>query len=241
MILRRLAHSIRRQDWVAVAIEFVIVVAGIFVGLQVTDWNEQRQLRERELNYLERLAEDLARMAEEFDEILERGGGRNAMAMRAFRALEQCDPSLATAEDFDVTLAGYQSQRTAAIISRTYDEMVSSGALAAMADQQLSGEIAGLFSALGNYKTFVTSVRASLPEVDRIVWQHVDLSYAPDGRPVLGEFDFDAACGNRELRNAAWEVQDLMWDWQAGTVRAAEQLDAIAERLDAHIAQPGEM
>lgn len=28
MILRNLAHSIRRQDWFAVAIEFLIVVAG---------------------------------------------------------------------------------------------------------------------------------------------------------------------------------------------------------------------
>jgi hypothetical protein len=45
MILRSFADSIRKQDWLAVAIEFVIVVAGIFVGLQVTDWNEGRQLR----------------------------------------------------------------------------------------------------------------------------------------------------------------------------------------------------
>ncbi|MCM2313369.1 MAG: hypothetical protein NDI84_18420, partial [Steroidobacteraceae bacterium] len=70
MILRSLAHSIRKQDWLAVAIEFLIVVAGIFVGLQVTDWNERRQLRARELNYLERMAEDLARMGAEFDQIL---------------------------------------------------------------------------------------------------------------------------------------------------------------------------
>ncbi len=40
-------------------------------------------------------------------------------------------------------------------------------------------------------------------------------------------------------RTAAWEVQDLMWDWQTGTERAAEQLDAIAGRLDAHIAKRG--
>lgn len=37
MILQRIAQSIRKQDWFAVAIEFVIVVSGIFVGLQVTE------------------------------------------------------------------------------------------------------------------------------------------------------------------------------------------------------------
>ena len=59
MILRRLAEALRRQDWLTVAVEFLIVVAGIFVGLQVSDWNEQRKAREEELVYLERLLQDL--------------------------------------------------------------------------------------------------------------------------------------------------------------------------------------
>jgi hypothetical protein len=46
--------------------------------------------------------------------------------------------------------------------------MVFSGALASMADRDLSGEIASLFGALGNYKAFVQGVRISLPVVDRV-------------------------------------------------------------------------
>jgi len=124
MILRDLAHSIRRQDWFAVAIEFLIVVAGIFVGLQVTDWNERRQLRERELNYLQRMSEDLSKMEAEFHQILEYGGDRSEVVMRALRALEQCDASLATPDDFRITFADYQTQPTPTIITRTYEEMV---------------------------------------------------------------------------------------------------------------------
>lgn len=235
MILQRMAQSIRRQDWFAVAIEFVIVVSGIFVGLQVTEWNEQRQLRERELNYLERLAEDLAAMQAEFGEIMERGGGRHEATLRAFRALEACDAALSEPGDFEVALAGYQNHRTAVIIERTYQEMVASGALASMADQQISGEIASLFGALVNYKAFVENVRISLPEIDRVLWKTVDLSYGLDNRAALRDFDFDTACRNRELRNAAWEIHDLMWDWEAGTLRAVDQLDEFAELLDRHI------
>ena len=110
MILRRLAHSIGRQDWFAVAIEFPVVVAGIFVGLQVTDWNERRQLRARELNYLQRMSEDLSRMRAESDQILEYGDGRSAAVMRAFRALEQWNVSLAEPDDFRIAFAGYQTQ-----------------------------------------------------------------------------------------------------------------------------------
>jgi hypothetical protein len=236
MILRRLAHSIRRQDWFAVAIEFVIVVAGIFVGLQVTDWNERRQLRERELNYLQRMTEDVSRMRAEFHQILDYGGGRAEVVMRAFRALERCDAALATTDDLRIALAGYQTQPTPTIISRTYEEMVSSGALASMADRELSGEIASLFGALANYKTFVQGVRISLPVVDRVLWNSLDLSYDAKGRPVLRQFDLATACQDRELRNATWEIRDLMSDWEVATRRTAGQLNEFAERLDRHLA-----
>ncbi|GGD15321.1 hypothetical protein [Aquisalinus flavus] len=45
MILRRLASAIRRQDWFTVAVETLIVVFGVFIGLQVNNWNDARMLR----------------------------------------------------------------------------------------------------------------------------------------------------------------------------------------------------
>jgi hypothetical protein len=42
VILRRLTPHIRDQNWTAVAIDFVIVVLGVYVGLQVNLWNEAR-------------------------------------------------------------------------------------------------------------------------------------------------------------------------------------------------------
>jgi len=42
MILARLAKSLRRQDWTTLAVEFVLVVAGVFVALQADNWNQQR-------------------------------------------------------------------------------------------------------------------------------------------------------------------------------------------------------
>ena len=45
MILQKIAEGIRIQDWITVAIVFVIVVAGIFVALQVDSWNQGRKDR----------------------------------------------------------------------------------------------------------------------------------------------------------------------------------------------------
>ncbi|HET7606063.1 MAG TPA: hypothetical protein VFK28_08350 [Sphingomicrobium sp.] len=42
MILRRLTANLRAQNWTAIAIEFVIVVLGVFIGTQVANWNQAR-------------------------------------------------------------------------------------------------------------------------------------------------------------------------------------------------------
>lgn len=36
MILRRITANFRRQDWMAVAIEPVVVVLGVFIGVQAS-------------------------------------------------------------------------------------------------------------------------------------------------------------------------------------------------------------
>jgi hypothetical protein len=59
MILRRIMGHFRKQEWTAIAIDFLIVVLGVFVGLQVNNWNEVRKDRKDERFYLERLRDDL--------------------------------------------------------------------------------------------------------------------------------------------------------------------------------------
>ena len=42
MILRRLTDALRKQDWFTVVIETLIVVLGVFLGIQLGNWNEAR-------------------------------------------------------------------------------------------------------------------------------------------------------------------------------------------------------
>ena len=41
MLLRRVTKDVRNQNWVAIGIDFAIVVIGVFIGLQATSWNEE--------------------------------------------------------------------------------------------------------------------------------------------------------------------------------------------------------
>jgi len=60
MLLRSITSHVRSQNWFAVGLDFVIVVVGIFVGLQVDGWNEGRKERVRERAAIEQLLSDFA-------------------------------------------------------------------------------------------------------------------------------------------------------------------------------------
>ena len=59
MILRRLTDALRKQDWFTVVIETLIVVLGVFLGLQVNNWNEARAAESRRAEIIRALATDL--------------------------------------------------------------------------------------------------------------------------------------------------------------------------------------
>ncbi|XUU61251.1 hypothetical protein ACRAQ6_02975 [Erythrobacter sp. HA6-11] len=42
MILRRITRHVREQNWTAIAIDFVIVVTGVFLGIQIGNWTAGR-------------------------------------------------------------------------------------------------------------------------------------------------------------------------------------------------------
>lgn len=59
MLLRRVTQHIREQNWFAVVIDFAIVVIGVFIGIQVANWNDARADRSLRSQYLLQLTEDL--------------------------------------------------------------------------------------------------------------------------------------------------------------------------------------
>lgn len=59
MILRRVIDHVRIQNWTAVWIDFLIVVVGVFVGLQVNNGNAARADRGIVAAHLSEIAEDL--------------------------------------------------------------------------------------------------------------------------------------------------------------------------------------
>lgn len=66
MLLRRVTKHINDQNWFAVALDFVIVVIGVFMGVQVANWNETRTNENRESEIFETIIDELLEDRSEF-------------------------------------------------------------------------------------------------------------------------------------------------------------------------------
>lgn len=63
LIYKRVAARLQAQDWVAVAIELALIVTGVFIGIQVSNWNDDRKEQALERASLARIAKIFAAMS----------------------------------------------------------------------------------------------------------------------------------------------------------------------------------
>lgn len=141
MISRRFLDSVKRQDWFAVVTDFVIVVLGIFIGLQASLWVQTRQDVETEQRYLERLLADSDANVRALEQAIG-VNDRRADTLSSFAAaLENGGPVPSQAELSNV-MCRWFIQPAVNVRRGTYVELVSSGRLALLRDEDLRGRLA---------------------------------------------------------------------------------------------------
>lgn len=142
MILRRVIAHVRKQEWTAIWIDLVIVVVGVFIGIQVANWNEGRREAQRAQGYLWRihddLSADLASLARHelfWRKVIDNGHD----AIRYAETGQKVDGSA-----WKTLLAFYQASQLFPWISRdtTYQELRSAGELALIKDDSLRAKLA---------------------------------------------------------------------------------------------------
>lgn len=71
MLLRRVMEHVRTQNWTAIFIDFIIVVVGVFIGIQVSNWNDENARLAKEQAYLVLIHEELIQNSKITDSLLE--------------------------------------------------------------------------------------------------------------------------------------------------------------------------
>jgi hypothetical protein len=156
MILRRVMQHVRDQNWFAVGIDFVIVVVGVVIGIQVANWNEARKERAAEHRYLVELARDLEADIAEF----QRGRRHTLARLSTSEAILQAiDPAYRRPAFFpqvteepvpNPTFSGYAHAALTATFTvigtdYTFNELVQSGNLGVLSDRALVNQLAAYY------------------------------------------------------------------------------------------------
>ncbi len=154
MILRRVIKHVRNQEWTAIVIDFFIVVFGVFVGLQVQQWNESRVDEGRAKAYLTRAQNDIN--ADLIDYKIRLGFWKQVSDYGTSGLDYVSTGQVGNSTYWQVLLAFHQASQVAEFYTTrtTYDELTSSG------DQNLIKNVR-IRNALANYysETGITNLR----------------------------------------------------------------------------------
>jgi hypothetical protein len=146
MLLRRVIEHVKAQQWTAVALDFVIVVAGILIAFQITEWNEARREGVREHDYLVRIAAELDRSIESIGKSIRRSHEREDYGRFLLQSVS--DPEVVRADPgrFVKAVAHAGFTLSPAIRGHTFDEIKASGDLGMFRDKALVFDLSEFYT-----------------------------------------------------------------------------------------------
>ena len=169
-MIRRIREHAVKQNWFAVAVDFAIVVLGVFLGIQVNNWNQTRVDRNNGTEYRERLSDELRTT-----ETAMRGLEAYADTAKKSGAAALTVLNNASAPAGGIFL--FNAYQASQIVPRggrhaTYDEIIQAGALDHVGPPALRDKISnfywrmdGLLSLDAGSSTYREKLRTTMPNL----------------------------------------------------------------------------
>lgn len=219
MILLRLSQSLREQNWMAIAIEFVLLVLGVFLGIQVSNWNAERETKQKAAVFTARLKDDLRMEAWRYRFLLEYYRDVRDATEAAADALSGEAPL--SNEAFLVNAYRATQYKQGAPRRATYDELISTGSIGLIEDRKL------LVLAVGAY---------NLATIDNVVKEAIESPYRALFRMSIPN-DVQRAlarqCGDRYIKFGDYRGFDHVIDFPCKPGLPDATIDAAADALRA--------
>lgn len=145
MLLRRIMKHVKEQNWTAIALDFAIVVIGVFIGLQVSDWSNNRADMNREATYLAALQDDFQTIIFELESnIVEYEGIVEAMSF--LLAESRKSEAVSSIEELNRAAQHLISMVGTEVVSDTYANLTGSGDLAIIRNREIKTAMASFFA-----------------------------------------------------------------------------------------------
>jgi len=215
MILRKLAVSLRAQDWFTVVLEILVVVVGIFIGLQVDEWNKGRLEDQRAYQALEDLQAEFVTindvatdLAEYYEEII-----IDLQVLISNLKAGEINPEDEAA--IKNAIASGNNFGDPPPPAGTYLDLISSGSLALIRDKHLRLKLIEYDQSLGIITESDLAISNILANFAFAFKRHarfdeefhlsesVDLAFVDVSLPAVASVDYEAMFADPDFRVAA--------------------------------------
>lgn len=210
MILRRVIAHFRKQEWTAIFLDFLIVVAGILLAFQITAWSEARRDRALEKEYLERLHADIENTLQSRERAAQWDETRlaqQALVLDALRTGVLRDEDRA---EFNTGLAWFGFVSGPEVQWATVEELRSTGAMNLIHNVTLRSRVlrfdADLKRRQGIADNFMASIYAFR---EQLGGKYEVVKFEGERNDVELNYDFDALAADSAFCNALSQIDML--------------------------------
>ena len=205
MLLQRIYTQLTRQNWTAVFVELLVVAVGIFMGLQASNWNDDRIERTLERGYLVRLHEDILASAKGIERDNEGLVEQLADQATILAALDSCEVAASNRLAVQRGIASLGFINPPRLLRRTVDDLAASGRMGIIQSDAIKEELASIVAEVEWRDNVMESILRITNHHRALIEEQVRFDVSrPLGGPewaVAVEFDISALCS--QPRNAA--------------------------------------
>lgn len=243
MLFRRVLEHVRTQNWTAIGIDFVIVVVGVFLGIQLGNWNGERSDRQQEREYLQRLRADFAESATDQQRDLDFLGQQIADQAVVVKSLDACEiaPEDKTAFGRGIWTLGYINPPR--VNARTVEEMIAAGNTDLIQNKRIKEQLETVMSDIEWRATAFDGTQRILEHHRFRAEDHVryDSSRSTQDR-FLGSIsavdpDIAAMCAEPGIAKSITAITEQTRDRRDAYRPLLEQYRALLPLIDAELAE----
>jgi len=212
MLLRRVTNHVQNQNWFAVFIDFIIVVIGVFIGIQVANWSAIQNDKKDFAQAIVRLNQEIADNLRTINTVEPKSKSRNDDVNTAISAMLICENNNETMEKINLGLNRLRGTTGLHLRTDALEELTNSPRLLALQNNKLRGRLKDMafafdlmrkdarFSELQPLEAnFIENPIISVGELISHIDKYHDINYTKPVRKLYINSSVNEACENERL------------------------------------------
>jgi len=237
MILKRIVSNLRNQNWTSLTLELIVLIIGIYIGLQADAWNTERQENAEEQAIIKSLKVEVDSNIAIYGTALRDNNARQETYLNYYKYLMDKSSPRPEEEALLLGLCRVGVQVLLEYDNTIYDELVSTGRTGILSNSEVRLAI-GKYVKLQikwqkNYADVAPFIRDNFTEIHKFLTWAPILPNAENSGFTNCQVDFAALETNTRTVHYIAGVQRMAFIHLRGTYEIFQELKKVKATLEA--------